>query len=275
LGMAFVAPNLEPIVWYYTRGLVVSSASATKPTPTFLVCAKGSTDAPTTTPCDGFPAVLREVGSPTGAGYTLSETSNYLIYALPFCGSSQPQLSQATALCSSSPPESAPPTLEPIGSGLDARFVGLTVTLLPNVSSAHVDYTYAQSVGIQEAGSVVRLEVARSDNTWCAIAEVSGQRDFTFAPASSARMRAMVIPRSATAAGQEYFSAVVEVTAPKVVTLPNIVTGGTQDILAFSLEDAEKIALSAGTWSPAAGTLGPDAIGESGKAPPADHSCRD
>jgi hypothetical protein len=39
-------------------------------------------------------------------------------------------------------------------------------------------------------------------------------------------------------------------------TLPDIQKGGVQQIVAASLDEAERIGLAAGTWNPSAGTLG-------------------
>jgi hypothetical protein len=42
----------------------------------------------------------------------------------------------------------------------------------------------------------------------------------------------------------------------RMYTLPNVQTGGTQQVEANSLEEAERMAEKAGTWNPSAGTLG-------------------
>jgi hypothetical protein len=152
--------------------------------------------------------------------------------------------------------------------------VALTVTLQPTASLAHVDYQYAQAAGTPEANSVVQLYALRSAGSWCLIDESVGGHDVQFPPTSAGQFRAAVIPRSALAIGQPYFSDPQQVQTPYVVDLPNTRDGGTQHIQANSIEEAEQQALAAGTWNPSAGTLGPDSRHLLVQAPTADEQCR-
>ena len=150
----------------------------------------------------------------------------------------------------------------------------LTVTLQPTQSLAHVDYQYAQAAGTPEADSILRLYVLRSSGSWCMIEEAVGSHDLHFPPASAGQFRAAVIPRSALAIGQPYFSDSLQVQTPFVIDLPNTRDGGVQQIQADSIEQAQQQALAAGTWNPGAGRLGPDSKHLFVEAATADQQCR-
>jgi hypothetical protein len=190
-----------------------------------------------------------------------------VIYALQPCGVTETQPACDARIAS-------PPRLEPQGGAPDAALVQLTVTLDPRDSIAHVDYLYAQDAGTPEADSVVRLYTLQSSGNWCLVNEVAGSRDIHFSPPSGGPFRAAVIPRSTLAVGQTYLSDSVQVQTVSVVDLPNTRDGGAQEIDANSLEEAEQLALAAGTWNPASGTLGPDAQHMRVEAPTADQQCR-
>jgi hypothetical protein len=106
------------------------------------------------------------------------------------------------------------------------------------------------------------------------IDETAGSRDIHFSPPSGGPFRAAVIPRSTMAIGQPYFSDSVQVQTVSVVRLPNTRDGGVQEIEANSLDEAEQVASAAGTWNPAAGTLGPDSRALRVEAPTANQQCR-
>jgi hypothetical protein len=193
-----------------------------------------------------------------------------VIYAPPPCG--VPETRQTWQTCDAR--SASPPRLEPLGSAPNAEPVQLTVKLDPLDSTAHVDYQYVQDAGTPEADSVVRLYTLQSSGNWCLVSEVAGSRDIHFSPPSGGPFRAAVIPRSTLAVGQTYFSDSVQVQMVSVVDLPNTRDGGVQEIDANSLEEAEQLALAAGTWNPASGTLGPDAQHMRVEAPTADQQCR-
>ncbi|MBV9325034.1 MAG: hypothetical protein JO352_14735, partial [Chloroflexi bacterium] len=271
-GASFIAPDLSPVVWYYTRGRAVSADSGPLPEPTFLVCARGPAEPPAPLACDGWTTQLHGLGYPIDPGQNPIEAPDYLIYALPPCASLHVPASAAGSACA--PMAAAPPTLAPLSAAPDDSRVDLKVTLEAAGSLAHVDYTYAQAAGTPEAGSVVRLYVLQTDGNWCLLDETAGSHDIRFPAASAGDFRASVIPRSSLAAGQQYFTAAVDLPPAYIFDLPDTRNGGVQHISAYSLEAAEQQAIAAGTWNPSAGTLGQDARTTLVDKPTADNVCR-
>jgi hypothetical protein len=264
-GAAFIAPDLPQVVWYYTRGRALTADPGPDGGPAFVVCARSPSDlpAPAPVPCGQWSATLDSAASVVGPGRTLYRTSDYAILPLQPCADTACDARAASA-----------PTLEPLDNSANSSAVALTVTLEPTESLAHVDYQYAQAGGTPETNSVVQLYALRSGGSWCLIQESVGGHDLQFPPTSAGQLRAAVIPRSALAIGQPYFSDPQQVQTPYVVDLPNTRDGGMQHIQANSLEEAEQQALAAGTWNPGAGTLGPDSRHLLVQAPTADEQCR-
>jgi hypothetical protein len=265
-GADFYTPDLPQIVWYYTRGQLVSPGSGLQGSRSFAVCARIPADLPGPTPCE------RLIQPPGDASRSFVATGDYLIVARPSCG--MPGASAPVTGTGCGPQPGSPPTLVPLTSAPNAPVVKLTVTLDPTASLAHVEYTYAQAAGTPESDSIVRLYVLRSGGGSCLLDETAGSADIRFPPTSAGQFRAAVIPRSTLAVGEPYFSEAAQVESPYVVDLPNTRDGGTQQIPADSLEDAEQKALAAGTWNPSAGTLGPESRHRRVEAPTADNLCR-
>ena len=272
-GASFIAPNLASVVWYYTRGQALPVDSRPMAVPSFLICARVPTGPTPSAGCERWTTQLETLGYPLDQGRNPLQAPDYLIYALPPCGTLSVPLSVATATCG--PLASSPPTLTPLTVAPDAPLVSLSVNLQSSDAVAHVDYNYAQAAGTPEQDSIVRLFVKLPAGDWCLVGETAGQDELHFPATSAGEFRASVIPRSVLAAGQQYFSTAQMVVPTYVFDLPDTKNGGVQHITAGSLNEAKQQAIAAGTWSPAAGTLGQDARTAQSDAPTADHLCRD
>jgi hypothetical protein len=120
----------------------------------------------------------------------------------------------------------------------------------------------------------VRVYVELGTGERCLVDEHVGVTDFPLPHASSGRFVVSVIPRSGSALGREYFSQSIDLLAMRLFELPDTRAGGTQQIQAPTLEEAEQIAIARGTWTPGAGTLGTDAFADITHYPPAENLCR-
>jgi hypothetical protein len=267
-GASIIAPDIYPVVWYYTRGrahsVELSALGSAALRAQFLVCVNQ---------CDRWTSALRDVGLVVNPGWNLVKTPRYSIYALPVCNTSELQPVSPGGPCAPEAVAEAPPSLGLIRDSPSSR-VALTVTQTDNGYVAHVRYMYSQAAGVPEVGSVVRLYVVRPSGETCLIAEGAGQADFHIPGVSSGRFLAAAIPRSAVGVGQEYISDPLDVRALQIFELPDTHSGGVQQITATSLEEAEQIAIAAGTWSPSAGTLGKDAVTAITHYPTAENLCR-
>jgi hypothetical protein len=263
-GASFVAaPDLVPVVWYYTRGRA-QSAEATSATPVradFLVCA---TECPeqSTLPLQAWAYTINPPGG-------LIQTPHFQVYELPVC-----ETPDAPVACAPWSLADAPPVLDPIG-GESSAHVALAVTQTDTGEVAHVSYTATPSAGSPRVDAVVRLYALRTDGGWCPLGEITGRTDFPLPNLSSGRLRAAVIPRSSTyGAGLEYLSDPVDIRVKRVITLPDIKSGGVQQVVAESLQEAEQKALAAGTWNQAAGTYGNVSVAVLNRYPAAETLCR-
>jgi hypothetical protein len=237
-GASLLAADNAPAVWYYTRADVRPAAPLGPDHPgQFLVC---------TVDCDQWSSAgLQDVAH--GPGYRL--------FALPACQTD------------------GQPTCSDASSTEQALQVQFTTSPTSDGYLAHVTFTPQQNPA--EAGAIVRLYAQATDGTLCLLDERLSQGDFPLPHVSSGRfVAAVVIPFGGTVPGAQYFSPPVEVLATRLFELPNTRAGGTQQIRATSLEEAEQIAIQQGTWAPGAGTLGDDAVTALSHYPPADELCR-
>jgi hypothetical protein len=120
-------------------------------------------------------------------------------------------------------------------------------------------YVSHQQDGVPERAALVQLY--SGEGRTCIIAQTQGSAGFVFPTEWWGKVRVSVIPRTATAVGPEFFSDPVQVGLP-VFILPDTRMGGVQHIRAHTIDEAEQIALAAGSWDPSAGTFGKNSISQ-------------
>ncbi|MBV9597050.1 MAG: hypothetical protein JOZ87_09300 [Chloroflexi bacterium] len=113
------------------------------------------------------------------------------------------------------------------------------------------DYEWRQQEDLPQAPARLRLYATGLDE--CLIAETNDASSFVLPISFSNLVRVSVTPRTSNTAGAEYFSEPF-VIGEATYILPDIRTGGAQQITATSLEEAEQHARDAGTWTPEAST---------------------
>jgi hypothetical protein len=248
-GMSFVSPGASPVVWYYTRGEGYDvSASPDSSTlnldqrmffrdrstnadryvhPQLFICATQHSQS-----CDVWRPLLAGLGFEAAQGGNFLETSDYLIYS------------------SSAPPLA---NLEPVAK-VDS--VKLLVSRLDNGGvDLNATYTAHPANDSTAAPLAPLLRLYRVENEPCLVATTDSASGFQLPRDASGKFRISVTPRTSQASGAEVFSEPLRIGLSSF-TLPDIQKGGVQQVVAASLEEAEQIALAAGTWNPSAGTLG-------------------
>jgi hypothetical protein len=145
-----------------------------------------------------------------------------------------------------------PPYLVPVdssGAGSRAKLVGVDV----QGDAAHwfvkPSFTSVQQQGEPQQPALLRLYMVGAKT--CLIGSTDDPVGFMLPADFSNLVILSVTPKTAVAVGQESFSEPVFVGAATYL-VPNIRTGGYQQIRATSIQDAEQLAAAAGTWDASA-----------------------
>jgi hypothetical protein len=142
-----------------------------------------------------------------------------------------------------------PPYLKPLAGPTNDTRVDTNVQHSPAGFQIRPQFDAVQQAGTPLLPPVLRLYYGEDQS--CVLAETTDAPGFDLPPQFNGTVRVSVRPRTATAVGQEVFGKPVVIGFRRFM-LPDTQSGGMQDIQAASIEDAEKIAQSRGTWAPAA-----------------------
>ncbi|MBV9329802.1 MAG: hypothetical protein JO352_39365 [Chloroflexi bacterium] len=253
-GKSFVSPETYQIVWYYTHGeghgieatpdgnaidvdkLMFFRDWATNTDhyrhPQFFICARQNMNPASSNPCDSWRHLLTSLGFPADEGGNFVSTPDYLIYS-----------SSAVPLLNLQPV----PTVDSVRAVVQ-RLEDGRVNVAATFAARPID-----DATVSPIAPLIRLY--RVDGAGCLVGSTDAPSGFQLPRDTNGQFRVSVTPRTAYVSGNEVFSDPVTIELARF-TLPDIQTGGVQQIPAATLEEAEQIALAAGTWNPKAGTLG-------------------